>query len=516
MAETRRYNIVIELYSNMYESTPKAEKYNSLLKLLAWIIVIAGIGLRLFVYLQNRDLMLDESNIARNIFERGFRALTQPLSYEQYAPPVFLWIVKVCSILFGFGEQALRLYPILTGILAVLLLYKVGTELTGLRAIWYPLFLFSAAPILIRYSSELKQYMPDVCIALALLLAALRLDIRKAGTGRFVLIWFLTGSLAIWASMPSVFILAGVGCYYGMICLQQKDLKKLFVIVVTSVLWLVQFGIYYNAILKPQISSDYLQNFHHFDFLFATPEKGEEWMHNWTVFNRLIKQFSRSEFFVQVNVWLMVLGIVTLFWKAPARALLLFVPVCALLAAAAFNQFSLLPRVALFSLPLLLLLTAAGLSFLLYGKSVVVQLAALVLVLPGIFLSVSHSRTETYKYEQITEGFSYLKQKNITGPYLYIHHASGPAYLYYTQIHPKRDELKQFNDAAILPWYVNYDSLAWQMRYVWKNEKPVAFVYTNVADAELNKRRTWLNRWFKELEVFDKFYVRVYVYDPKP
>lgn len=500
----------------MYDHNRKADKYDGLLKVLAWIIILVGVGWRLIIYLQNRDLIIDEANLARNIFERDFGGLVKPLSYEQYAPPVFLWIIKMSSILFGFSEQALRLYPLIAGLLAILLFFKVGKEINGIRTIWYALILFAIAPILIRYSSELKQYMPDVCIVLALLYMALKLDIRKVSLGRFVLIWFCIGSLAIWACMPSVFVLAGIGCYYGMLCLQVKDFKRLFTVVLISVLWLAQFGIYYYTILKPQIASDYLQNFHQFDFLFATPENGGEWMHNWSVFNRLIKQFSKAEFFVQVNVWLMVLGVITLLWKASARALLLFVPVFALLVAAAFNQYSLLPRVALFSLPLLLLLTGAGLSFLFYSRYVVLRIVALLLILPCIYLGIDNSRGEVYKYEQITEGFNYLKQKNITGPYLYIHHASGPAYLYYTQIHPKHNDLKQFDEASILPWYVNYDSLAWQMRYIWKNEKPVAFVYTNASEEELNKRRNWLNMRFKQLELYDKGYVRVFIYDPKP
>ncbi|RYD58734.1 MAG: hypothetical protein EOP56_03870 [Sphingobacteriales bacterium] len=500
----------------MYENKTGAVKYGTVLKILAFAIMIIGVGLRLMVYLQNRNLILDEANVARNIFERGFSALVKPLSYEQYAPPIFLWILKLSAALFGYSEQVLRLYPIIAGIVALFLLYKVGKEIGGLRAVWYPLILFALAPILIRYSSELKQYVPDACITLLLVWAALRIDIVKTTTVRFIVSWVVIGSLAIWASMPSVFVLAGVGCYYGVICLQHKDYKRLLTIVVTSVLWVVQFSIYYFTILKPQISSSYLQNFHHYDFLFATPETSGEWMHNWVVFSRLIKQFSKAEFFVQVNAWLMLLGIIMLLWKSPARGVLLFVPIGAVMIAAAFNQYSLLPRVALFTLPVLLLLILYGLSFLLYRRSILINVAILLLVLPCVYLSISNGRTEVYKYEQLTEGLDYLNRKQITGPYTYIHHASGPAFIYYTQIHPRRNDLKQFDETAILPWYVNYDSLAWQMRYVWKNEKPVAFIYTNTSAEELAKRKNWLDNRIEEVGRLDREYIRVYVYDPKP
>ena len=141
-------------------------------KLLFWIamfIIAAGIVTRIIVLLQNRDLIIDECNIARNIYERGFAGLAQPLSYEQYAPPVFLWMVKLFTVLFGMGEQVLRLYPLLTGFAAIIMLYLILKELTSLRSLWYPLALFVVAHMFIRYSTEVKQYMPDIFISLSLI-----------------------------------------------------------------------------------------------------------------------------------------------------------------------------------------------------------------------------------------------------------------------------------------------------------------------------------------------------------
>ncbi len=59
-----------------------------------WLLVLtalAGAGVRVAVYLQNRSFFLDEANLARNIAERSLGDLTQPLHYEQFAPLVFLW-----------------------------------------------------------------------------------------------------------------------------------------------------------------------------------------------------------------------------------------------------------------------------------------------------------------------------------------------------------------------------------------------------------------------------------------
>src|SRR5690606_20568037 len=103
------------LYSHMPQTVVKTKTDKWMYWLVIALIAI-GIILRLYVYFQNRNLIIDEANVARNIAERGFAALALPLDYAQYAPPVFLWITKFFTMLFGMGEMALRLYPLLCGI----------------------------------------------------------------------------------------------------------------------------------------------------------------------------------------------------------------------------------------------------------------------------------------------------------------------------------------------------------------------------------------------------------------
>src|SRR5690606_38617178 len=123
------------------------------LRVVAWAILLFGISLRIFMYLQNRGLIIDEANIVRNIYERDFYSLATPLNYEQFAPPVFLWILKLNSFLFGYSEYAMRLYPLFAGITSVYLLYLLSKQYM-FRAAWYPLFLFATAYIFVRYSTE--------------------------------------------------------------------------------------------------------------------------------------------------------------------------------------------------------------------------------------------------------------------------------------------------------------------------------------------------------------------------
>ena len=93
---------------------------------LLWAIIAVGVALRLVIFFQNRNLIIDEANIVRNLADRGFAGLTHPLKYEQYAPPVFLWIEKAVSIIAGYGEKAMRFYSLVCGAGVLLVFYKVS------------------------------------------------------------------------------------------------------------------------------------------------------------------------------------------------------------------------------------------------------------------------------------------------------------------------------------------------------------------------------------------------------
>ena len=258
------------------------------LKGLAIIIIIVGIALRLIFFFQDRCLFIDEANVARNIYERSFSGLTMPLNYEQYAPPAFLWIIKSFALLFGYSELSLRLFLLLCGITALFLLYAALRKFADNYSIWYPLFIFATGFIYIRYSAELKQYMCDVIVTLLLLLLALRIDISRVRNIRFAVVWCVIGSATIWLSMPGVFMLAGVMAYYAYISVSEKKYTNLWQLTAIGCIWLIQFALYYLAILKPQIQSDYLQACHKDFFLFGIPSTLEKLNHNADVFVTLL------------------------------------------------------------------------------------------------------------------------------------------------------------------------------------------------------------------------------------
>ncbi len=480
-----------------------------LYKWFAFVAIAAGIFVRVAVYLQNRNLMIDEANVAHNLYERGFAALAMPLSYEQYAPPVFLWITKCFTSVINYGEPALRLFPLLAGIASLFVLYAILKKMGASKSAWYAIALMAVGYIFIRYSSELKQYMGDVLVVLSLILLTLKIDITTISRRKFAITWILIGSMAVWASMPSVFVLAGIGLYYWLQGNGAKNFKTTALLGSISAVWVLQFAFYYIAILKDQANSAYLQNFHMDYFLYATPGNKEELVHNWNVVNGLINEAGGFTFLANAFHLLCIgIGLVVSIKTKDKRILLILVPLIAVAVAAALNQYSLLPRVALFTMPLFLILIAIGFNALL---SIRYRMIALVPITIGAVCIISFSSISLawkgYASEQLTDAIDFaLNNKVRTGNQLYLHNGARPAFIYYTTIHPDKEKWKPVMDAHQLNWDVNFDSLATTA------PSHCAFIFTSVYPEDLANTRKTLEQHLKEINKQEKQGSYTYIY----
>src|SRR5690606_29688890 len=129
--------------------------------------------------------------------------------------------------------------------------------------------------------------------------------------------------------------LTGVALYYCHQIITAKQFRKIGIVAVTALLWLGQFGLYYMFILKPQIESSHLQNFHSDFFLFATPENADEWQHNWDVIKYFIQETSGFwDVAFTFHLLLLILGCVFFLIRDTGRSMLVLVPIGATFVAA--------------------------------------------------------------------------------------------------------------------------------------------------------------------------------------
>lgn len=181
-----------------------------------WLIGVPlalGVALRIWQWTAQRSLWIDELWIAQNVRDRDLgRLLFEPLANHQVAPPGFLAAVESSTWLFGPGERSLRLVPFLMALLALFLVWRVGSRfLTGVPLAG-AILLSGVSPALIWYGGEAKQYSGDVAWSLLLVLFALRhledpRDLRRA-------VWAaVLGGVALISSHAAVltgFVIGGV------------------------------------------------------------------------------------------------------------------------------------------------------------------------------------------------------------------------------------------------------------------------------------------------------------------
>src|SRR5689334_386601 len=216
------------------------------------LLILLGGLLRLRQYLTGRSLWSDEAMLALNIVNRDFAGMFKPLDYDQGSPIGFLLVEKFFNAVLGKNEFALRLLPLIVGLISLWLFYLLLKQITSGASgagLLTALALFAFNPRLIYYSSEVKQYIIDAAVTISLLLIAapvLNLSPRKKD-----FIWLtLAGLLALWFSHPALFILSGIGLALVIIYVRRRDYSNVGFIIGMGIFWVLEIAFLYLLILK--------------------------------------------------------------------------------------------------------------------------------------------------------------------------------------------------------------------------------------------------------------------------
>jgi 4-amino-4-deoxy-L-arabinose transferase-like glycosyltransferase len=138
-----------------------------LIIVLLLLILALAAGLR-FYNLGSQSLWSDEGNSAA-LATRSLAQIAQAAAHDIH-PPLYYWLLRLWTTVFGLSELALRSLSAVLGTLLVLVIYGLGTRLfnrtTGLAAA----FIAAIAPFQVYYSQEARMY---ILVALEAALAAL-------------------------------------------------------------------------------------------------------------------------------------------------------------------------------------------------------------------------------------------------------------------------------------------------------------------------------------------------------
>ena len=405
-------------------------------------LFLVGILLRLRQYLTGRSLWADEAMLALNIVNRNIAELALPLDYDQGAPVGFLLVVKIFNLLFGRSEYVLRLFPFLAGILSIWLFYLLLRRVTQGAGLVTALALFVLNPRLVYYSSEVKQYIVDVAVSLALLLVASPLLEERGRKQDFA--WLAAaGFIALWFSHPALFVLAGIGLTLVIIYLQKRDIISLRYILGVGILWLVTIGFLYFLILDHLRQNEYMQEYWQGAFLPMPPWGDPDW------FDRAITENVGVQVGIPYAVYL-VFGLMLagwfVLWQTKRNYALAFGMIFLVtLAASALGLYPVFERMILFLVPIGLILLGKTVEFVeerlrtprWVGRLATFGLAGFLIFGP-LLTSASYFSEPKY-FEHIRPTMQFLKDTWKEGDALFVTNGAVPAFEYYAPAYGLED-----------------------------------------------------------------------------
>jgi hypothetical protein len=332
----------------------------------AWLLPAAlcvfGTALRLWQYGTGASLWADEANLALNVVERPFGRLLDPLDYRQVAPPGWLLLEGAAARLFGEGEHALRLVPLLGSLAALPLGWYVARRILapGLGPLLALVLLATGIPF-IFHAAQVKPYSTDVAVALLLLALAVAVRQDGAGGGRLLRL-VLAGAVAPWLSYPAVLVGAGLLAALAAQAFLERDGDGLRRLGPLAAVWTASFVgavIWARGTVTPE-DVLYMQRFWVHDFM-PLPPRGLRDL-GWpvarltTIFGGGGLRYPAPGLFLALAA----LGGWGLWRRDRASTWLLLGPILATFGAAAIRVYPFEPRLVLFLFPACLVLAAAG------------------------------------------------------------------------------------------------------------------------------------------------------------
>jgi len=402
------------------------------------VVVTLGILLRLRQYFANRSFWVDEASLALNIINRSFGGLTRPLDYEQGAPIGFLFIEKILVLLLGNSEFILRLFPLVSGLLSVYLIWRITKKSLGLSGI-FPVLMIALSSPLIYYSSELKQYSSDIMFSLLIIYLTIFCLRASPKTGNYILLG-IAGAFSIWVSHPSIFVLAGVGLILAYKALSAKAYKQIIPILSIGVTWALMLGLTYLISLRYLVGNTYLKEYWVNGFMPFPPWNHLNWFQN--AFSSLLGNIDpifEQPYWTFLFFVLFVSGLISYFSRDRDFAILISVPFLMVLLASALQQYPFSGRLIFFLVPSLVLFIAEGLSLVYtllvekwkyqvaifaYGLS-----ALFLLAIPGCF-AVQNFITPPMD-EHIRPVLAYVQTNIRAGDTIYVYSGSVTPFRYY-------------------------------------------------------------------------------------
>jgi mannosyltransferase len=138
------------------------------LRLRDWAVLASGLAVFAALALSTIDkfsIWFDEA-FGSYLIRFDYLSLTRYTASDVH-PPLYYWLLKTWSLVFGNTEFGIRSMSLFFGIISVALAFLLAYRLFGRRAAYVSLVFLSLSPIFIRYSQEARMYTLLITIILA-------------------------------------------------------------------------------------------------------------------------------------------------------------------------------------------------------------------------------------------------------------------------------------------------------------------------------------------------------------
>lgn len=469
-----------------------------------WMLVLLGIALRLIKYFHNLPLYFDESNMAIDIINRPFSDFINPShDYTQTGPYALFVLTKLATEVFGNSEYALRLFPLLFGIMSVFLFYFIAKHYLKPKAVPIALGLFAVLDSLVYYSSLLKSYSGDVFFALLIYILVISIESKKLNI-LHIMILSLLGAIIVWFSNPAVFVLAGTELTLAVMSLRKKDWSRVLSLLIVFSCWAISFLVYYFvytrnllAEIEGKFGVEQFLILEHALMPFPPKSLADiKWFMDmfFETFNfRDAFEFSEGLNLTGVAVLAFLSGCIAMFREKRETFFLLVSPVLCALLAAALHRYPFSGRQILFLTPLLLHVVAEGAETIREKTKDTFRPTGLIVIILLFLYPVSWAAYHVKKpmsRSEIKPVLSYIQDNWQAGDIIYVHYFAQYEFEYYARYSPYQYNFTEddyITGIAPRGWFNK-----WKKQEVSK--------YYNPEEAVNQTRNELLGLYVKELE----------------
>lgn len=172
-------------------------------------LLVLGVAWRVIKYALAMPIWGDEAMLGLNLIGRNPGDLLVPLDRGQVAPVGFLAAELTAIRTLGLSEYAVRLFPLLCGIGALLAFWRLARAVLPPFATLVAVGSFAVGTYMARHAVEFKPYAGDQLAAVMLLYVAVRWYEQR--NVRWLLLLTPVAALSLTLSFPAIFVAGGVG-----------------------------------------------------------------------------------------------------------------------------------------------------------------------------------------------------------------------------------------------------------------------------------------------------------------